>query len=237
MANSERKVLDTVLMEFDGVIADTATARRDALCTVLAEEGIVLSDDEYRGACVGLATEGAVRAAVALRETSFDDTAVDLLVLRADRAFSAWVSKGVMLVAGVRETIERLAARARLGIVSRASRRDIELVLSLARIEHAFSCVVGIDDAHPAKPSPAPYQHALRRLERTRRIAPDGVAVAIEDGLPGIRAASAAGLRCIAVGDLPAHIAMEADALIPSITGLDADRIGHLILRTGETFA
>jgi beta-phosphoglucomutase-like phosphatase (HAD superfamily) len=44
--------------------------------------------------------------------------------------------------------------------------------------------------------------------------------VALEDGAAGIRAAKAAGLRCAVVGALPMHLALDADALIPSLVGL-----------------
>ena len=233
----QRMVLEAVLMEFDGVLVDTTASRRAALISVFAEEGIVLSESEFRGACAGRSTADAVRGVLSLRHLSLDETAVDLLTLRIERTFSSHLGKGVMMVEGAREVVERLAGRARLGIVSRASRRDIEFIVSLARLEHAFSCIIGAEDAYPPKPSPSPYLAALRRLGRTRAIPDRGVVIALEDGLDGIRAAGSAGLRCVAVGELPAHVAMEADALIASVTGLDADTLVRLIGRTGETFA
>jgi len=232
-----QRKLDAILMEFDGVLADTAVARRDALLAVLLEDGIVLSTADYRDRCAGLSTTDAVRGALARCGVSLDETGVELLALRVDRAFSAQVSKGVVLADGAREAVERLAVRARLGIVTRANRRDVELVLSLAQLEHLFSCVIGAEDVYPSKPSPAPYLAALRRLERRRPVSPSGLVIALEDGRHGIRSAAAAGLRCIAVGDLPAHVAMEADAIVPAITGLDVAAIEQLIARGGERFA
>ncbi len=232
-----RKRVDVVLMEFDGVLAETAGARRDALRTVLAEDALDLTVEAYQECCAGLSTVDAVRAALSRLDATIDDTGLELLALRVDRAFSVHVGKGLVLVDGVPEAIERLSARARLGIVTRAARRDVELVLSMAQLEHAFACVIGADDAYPAKPDPSPYRAALRRIERARPLAPDGIVVALEDGLPGIRAARAAGLRCIAVGDLPAHVAMEADAVVSAVTGLDGAAVGRLVARTGEHFA
>jgi beta-phosphoglucomutase-like phosphatase (HAD superfamily) len=232
-----RRTVDVVLMEFDGVLAQTALARRDALRAVLAEDGHSLSLEAYQESCAGLSTADAVRAALTRLEAPTDETGLELLALRVDRAFSVHVGKGVVLVDGVPEMIERLAARARLGIVTRASRRDVELVLSMAQLDHAFACVIGADDAYPAKPDPSPYRAALRRIERTRPVAPDGIVVALEDALPGIRAARAAGFRCIAVGELPAHVAMEADAIVPAVTGLDIFAVGRLVTHEGERFA
>ncbi len=233
---AERKLLDTVLMEFEGVIADTSPARRDALRTVLGVDGITLSDADYESTCAGVGAAEAVRAATALAGLSLDETALDLLTLRVERAFASHVGKGVMLVDGAREAIERLAARTRLGIVSRASRNDVSLILSLARLDHAFTCVIGSDGTTMPKPSPAPYRAALRRLQQQRPVPPNGVVVALEDALPGIRAARSAGLRSVAVGVLPAHIAMEADGYLSSIAGVSVSTIQQLVVREGEVF-
>lgn len=232
-----RRVLEAVFIEFEGVLADTAVARRDALAYVLSEDGLQLSDDDYRDACAGRPIGDAVRAAIARCGVTLDETALELLALRAERAFSSYLGKGIMLVDGAREAIERLASRVRLGIVTRAGRRDVEFVLNLARMEDFFSCVVGVEDAFPPKPDAAAYHAAMRRLARRRPIGDDGVVVALEDSLDGIHGAMSAGLRTVAVGDLPAHVAMEADALIPAITGLDAQAVERLVARIGEEFA
>ncbi|MCC6772772.1 MAG: HAD family phosphatase [Gemmatimonadaceae bacterium] len=231
------RVLDAVLMEFDGVLADTARARHEALACVLAEDGLQLSDADYRAGCAGLPTTDAVRAAVGRCGATLDETGLELLTLRVDRAFSEQVGKGIILVDGAREAVERLVARVRVGIVTRASRRHVEFVLNLAQMEHLFACVIGSEDADPPKPAPAPYLAALRRLERRRPVSPEGLVVALEEGVWGIRGARAAGLRCIAVGDLPAHVAMEADAFIPAITGIDVAAVDQLIVRAGERFS
>lgn len=230
-------MLDAVLFEFEGVIADTATARREALAYVFAEDGLQLSAEDYRDVCAGRATPDAVRAAIARCGVTLDETGLELLALRVDRAFSSHLGKGVMLVDGAREALERLAGRARLGIVTRASRRDVDFVLNLARMEDLFACVVGVEDAYPPKPDASAYHTALRRMERRGPVSGNGVVVALEDALDGIVGARKAGMRCVAVGDLPAHVAMEADALIPAITGLDAAALALLIRREGEEFA
>jgi len=232
-----RRTVDTVLLEFEGVIADTAHARRSSLVSVLGEAGMPVSIEEYRDTCAGLPTAEAVRAAVTLRGATVDETGLDLLTLRVDRTFRSHVGKGVTLVEGAREAIERLATHARIGIVSRASRQEVEFVVSLARLDHVFACVIGAEDVAPGKPAAAPYLAALRRIERRRAVPADGVVVSLEDSLSGIRSARAAGVRCVAVGDLPAHVAMEADAIIPSLAGIDVVGLAQLVAREGEEFA
>lgn len=225
-------MLDTVLFELEGVLAETAEERRDALLSTLHADGIPLSVSEYQETCAGLALEDAVRAALRLRDVSFDDTRVSLTVLRAERAYRAFIGKGLTLVEGTRETVERLLAVARLGIVTRATRSEVELVSSLAGLEHAFSCVVAAEDTSLGKPSPEPYLLALARLQGQRPAR--GLVLALEDGLPGIRAAHAAGLRCVVVGEVPAHVALEADGYLPAITGLVPETLPALVARKRE---
>jgi HAD superfamily hydrolase (TIGR01509 family) len=227
-------MLDSVLFELDGVLVDTADARRDALLATLGADGLSLSESEYRETCAGLAIDEAVRAALRLRQAATDETVVDLTVHRVDRTYRAFLGKGLSLVEGAREVVERLQAIARLALVTRASRSEVELVLSLGRLEDAFSCVVAAEDTPRGKPAPDGYRVALARLARQRPVAPNAQTIALEDGLPGIRAARAAGVRCIAVGPLPAHVVLEADACLPSITGLSAERLLALIGASNE---
>lgn len=226
-------MIDAVLFEFDGVLADTTSARGDALRSTLREDGIALSADEYREQCAGRSFAEAVRAALDLRAVKLDETGVDLLVLRTERAYSAAVGKGVKLADGVPEVVERLAASVRLGVVTRAGRSEVEFVLALAGLDHAFSCLVTGEDAAAGKPSPALYRVALERLSRLRAT-PPSMCVALEDTLVGIRSARAAGLRAVAVGALPAHVAMEADGLVPQIAGLTLNALERLVARDGE---
>jgi beta-phosphoglucomutase-like phosphatase (HAD superfamily) len=53
--------------------------------------------------------------------------------------------------------------------------------------------------------------------------------VALEDERPGIQAAHGAGVPCVVVGDLPAHVALEADAWLPSLAGLTAEQLLSLV--------
>ena len=91
-------MIDAVLFEFDGVIADTRLARRRALTDTIKGDGITLTDDEYVECCAGLPARAAIRAAFALRGVPIDDTGVELAGLRADRRFDTLVETGLSLV-------------------------------------------------------------------------------------------------------------------------------------------
>ena len=226
-------MLDIVLVELEGVIADTGEARRDAILASLRADGVMLPDSEYRDLCAGLSFDDAVRAAFRGVGRGRDDTAIALASHRAERAYRAYIGKGLTLVEGARETLERLHETVRIGLVTRSPRNDAMFVLSLARIEHLFTSVVAQEDA-PSKPSPEPYRLALSRMQRARARVVRGTVVAIEDGLAGITSARTAGIATVVVGDVPAHVAIEADGYIASIAGLTADSLLSLVAPRNE---
>ena len=222
-------MIDAVLLEFDGVIADTRAARRDALLDALQGDGITLSSSEYVECCASMPVRASVGAAYALRNLGRDDTGIELATMRAERRFSEFVGTGLSLMDGARTLIETLQGQTRLGIVTRAARADVDAMLGLAQLEHAFEFVIADDEAYQPKPAPAQYLGALERLSRRRPVTPRNV-VALEDGPTGIRAAKAAGVRCAVVGWVPVHIAVDADALISSLAGLTIASLDSLTL-------
>jgi beta-phosphoglucomutase-like phosphatase (HAD superfamily) len=91
-------------------------------------------------------------------------------------------------------------------------------MLRLASLDEFFTITVAADDVLDGKPCGDGYRLALERLNRQRPV-PAKAAIAIEDGPAGIRAARNAAIRCVVVGPLAAHLAIEADAYVPSLGG------------------
>jgi beta-phosphoglucomutase-like phosphatase (HAD superfamily) len=216
-----------LLVEFEGVLANTAAMRFAALTEALAPDGIALSA-ELRALTYGRTTEeaiGLIRAAVGAND---DPTAIELARLRAERAFAERAGKGLSLQPGVKQALERLATVGRLALVTRASRREVEFVLDLARLEGLFRPVIGLEDISPPKPDAAPYYGALARV---RELFPGQTlrGLAVEDSAVGARAARAAGLLSVIIGDVPPHEAMEADAWFESLSDLTPERVRALI--------
>jgi len=224
-----------VLFELEGVLADTRNFRQRALQEILAQDGVRLSESAWE-ACADLPVRSSVAAALRSASREADDIAIDLATLRAERRFAEYLASGFTMIEGARELVAHLAGRVRLGIVTRATRREAAGMLSLAGLEFAFECVVGSDGADDPKPAPAQYENALRTMSRLRPLPPAGV-LALEDGEAGIRAARAAGVRCLAVGALPAHRAMQAEGLLPTLRGHTLTSLESVVLRPEERVA
>lgn len=221
-----------LLVEFEGVLADTAALRARAITEALAADGIALNDPLLL-TTAGLTTEDAVRRIRDAVGAPLDETAVELSRLRAERAFAERIGKGLALQPGAREALEQLTHIARVALVTRASRREVAFVLSLGGLEMLFRPVIALEDCTPAKPARNPYDAALKRIsELFPRQTLRGIAV--EDTIIGVRAARAAGLMTVLVGEVPAHDAMEADSWIESIVDLTPDRVRALVCHAAK---
>jgi beta-phosphoglucomutase-like phosphatase (HAD superfamily) len=210
-------MVDVALIELEGVLFDTDAQRYESLRDAIAAQGLDIALEPE--VVSGLAPRAAVVAALARAGMPADNVLVDLLAVRAERAFTARLAAGgVGMRPGARAFIQLAAGKARLGSVTRAGRGDADTMLRLAGLDTMFTIVVCADDTLDVKPAADGYHLALERLKRQRPFA-RGAVLALEDGAPGIRAARTANIRCAADGPLPAHVAMEADAYVPSLEG------------------
>jgi beta-phosphoglucomutase-like phosphatase (HAD superfamily) len=223
-------MLDGVLLDWEGVLADTGAARRDALLGALADEGVPFDATLYDEHCLGLSVTAGAAAAVALRSSS-DPTLGELVALRARRDFGQRLAQGFALHRGATRFVDSLQIRAPLVITTAAGRVETETALRLASLQDACSAVATADDVMDVAPSPELYRVALSRLERRRPVRRDRV-LALLATRPALRAARSAGLRTIAVG-APAHVALEADAALDSLEGTTVDELVALAGQSG----
>jgi beta-phosphoglucomutase-like phosphatase (HAD superfamily) len=218
-------MLDAVLLEWEGVLADTGAARRDALLRALADEGVPFTTVSYDARCGGLDARSA--AAAALRAAGRQDaTLAELVALRAQRAFVERLAEGFSLSPGAMELVTGAAHRTRLAIVTQAGRAETELALRLAGLEDAVHLVLTADDATDPPPSPALVARAIAHLRRLRPTRADRV-VALLQTAPAIRGARLAGVRTVAVG-APAHVAAEADGAVDDLRDVTLDAVVRL---------
>jgi beta-phosphoglucomutase-like phosphatase (HAD superfamily) len=105
-------------------------------------------------------------------------------------------------------------------------------MLRLAGLSDRFAILICAEDVLEGKPSPEGYRVALQRLSRRRPTTPRSV-IALEADIAGIRAARAAGVRCVAVGAIEVHLAMEADAFVESLVGQSIHSL-DLLSRPGQ---
>jgi len=210
--------------EIEGLLIETAPARRAALTTALAADGLIL-DDATWAQVRSLGVEPAIAEARRHLGAPDDPTAVTIATLRAEQHFADRIARGITLAPSLLSTLERLSAVARLAIVSRAARREIEALLERAGCAGLFRPILGAEDLTPGLP--AAWTRALAQTQTLfpgQRLHP----YVVSDALAIIRAGRRAGLGTILIGAAPAHEAIEADAWLESLADLTPDRVRAL---------
>jgi HAD superfamily hydrolase (TIGR01509 family) len=131
-------------------------------------------------------------------------------------------SEHLPLIDGAVAAVRRLAAAYPLAVASSSNRPLIDAVLHAAGLEQAFAATVSSEEVAHGKPAPDVYLEAARRLgvEAAR-------CAAVEDSHGGIRSASAAGMRVIAIPNRsypPDEASLaQADVVLRSLAELTPD--------------
>lgn len=218
--------MPAILFGSISTLADTSELQRQAFNDAFAQHGLDWnwSRDDYRSMLGG--NGGAQRIAdfAAGRGEDVDAAAVHATKSQLFQQLLAEVT--LILRPGVRETIEHAkAAGHKLGFVTTTSKANVDALLAALDPQvdaSTFDVIVYDDHVEEKKPAPAAYVLALDWLGLT-----PADAVAIEDNVGGLRAARAAGLRCIAFPNANTSGAEFADAT-DIADQLDADRVVSL---------
>jgi HAD superfamily hydrolase (TIGR01509 family) len=182
-----------ILFDFNGVIVDDEPQHCDALIATLGEYGYALDRDTYYREYLGFDDRECFRFSFRRMGRPADEPALRAAIERKNAHYEQAIRGGPLrLVPGAAEFVEAAALDGfQLAIVSGALRREIELVLDLAGLRPHFSEIVAAEDVSACKPDPQGYNLARATLEV---VLPR--CIVIEDSLPGLAAARAAGLRC-----------------------------------------
>lgn len=181
-----------ILFDFNGVIVDDEPQHCEALITTLAEYGHPLDRDTYYRDYLGFDDRECFRFSFARAGVPLAEDRLREAIERKNLHYERAIRGSLRLVPGVAEFVEEAALDGhQLAIVSGALRREIELVLELAGLRPHFAEIVAAEDVSACKPDPQGFSRALERLEVEPRRC-----VVVEDSLPGLAAARAAGLRC-----------------------------------------
>jgi HAD superfamily hydrolase (TIGR01509 family) len=200
-----------LLLDFDGLILDTETPIFEEWRAEFRRHGHSLGLDVWQHALGTHGTFDPCTHLASLRGEAFDHDALRLAL----RARILPRCEGQPLLPGVRERVEEArAAGLHTGVASSSSSEWVEGWLRAHHIRDLFETVCTRDHVERVKPAPDLYLLAARRLG----IAPEACVV-FEDSPNGIRAAQAAGMRCVAVPNpvtrgLPLDAA---DVVLPSL--------------------
>ncbi|HYF38789.1 MAG TPA: HAD family phosphatase [Gemmatimonadales bacterium] len=211
-----------ILFDFNGVIVDDESQHCDALMTTLAEYGYPLDRETYYREYLGFDDRECFRFTFARMGRAHDEAAIADAIARKHAAYRDAVTASMRLVPGAEDFIENAALDGfQLAIVSGALRREIEMVLELAGLRSHFAHIVAAEDVPACKPDPRGYTRARELLELD-----PSRCVVIEDSMPGLRAARAAGMRCaMLTTSHPENACRDADLVWRDFVGHDASEL------------
>lgn len=226
--------LQAIILDFDGVVADSERLHMRAFQDALAPTSLVLTDEAYYQRYLGFDDAGVFQAVGQDLGAPFDAATVQALVTDKEHRYEALAAAGELLFPGVPEFIRSAAALVPLAIASGAHTREIEEVLAQAGLRHYFLAVVGADQTLNSKPAPDPYLEAFARMQTAagRALSPRHT-VAIEDSRWGLESACAAGLRTVAVTNTypAAALLAHAELVVENLGTLDLATLDRLCER------
>jgi beta-phosphoglucomutase len=191
-----------LLLDFNGTLLNDEPIMCRIFQDLFAEAGKPLSDEEYYAELAGLSDPEIV-------ERWLGEPRPDLLKRKVE-AYKRAVYMAELVGPAERSSLREAAHRVKLGIVSGASREEIEAVLNEMKLLARMSVIIAAEDVTHGKPHPEGYRRALHALRVDA-----GEAVAVEDSDVGVAAAKGAGLYCVAVTTtMPAERLSAADRLV-----------------------
>jgi len=211
-----------ILFDFNGVIVDDEPQHCDALIATLTQYGYTLDRDTYYREYLGFDDRECFRFTFERMGRPADEPALQEAVARKHVEYERSIRATMRLVPGVADFIENAALDGfQLAIVSGALRSEIDLVLQLAGLRPHFAEIIAAEDVGACKPDPQGYNRARQKLDLLPKRC-----VVVEDSIPGLTAARAAGLRCAMLAtSYPVDAFGDADLVWRDFVGHDATEL------------
>jgi HAD superfamily hydrolase (TIGR01509 family) len=185
-------MINTVIFDLDGLLADTEKLHLSTYKTVFSKLGFELSDEEYANHWIrdGQGTDAFVE------KWQLD---IDPDFVRNEKAliYKKLVSSSAEPMPGARELLCSLKGKKLMALATSSHPKDAQAVLKALDIENFFSCVAAKHSVERVKPYPDIFLHVANEMNT-----PPECCLVMEDAEKGILAADAAGMKSIAVPNI-----------------------------------
>lgn len=178
-----------LIFDCDGTIADTMPLHYKAWVAALREHGCEFSEAMFYE-MAGVTT---VRIIEILNQRHGHNIPVQEAAQRKEQLYEQLIPQALPIEPVV-ECIRRYSGSLPMAVATGATRAICHKTLHALGLLHLFKAIVAAEDVQHGKPAPDIFLEAARRLE----VLPERCLV-FEDGVPGIEAAKAAGMRVIDV--------------------------------------
>ena len=182
-------MINTVIFDLDGLLADTETLQMRAYQQTLLTYGIVVTDTDY--------ARHWIRAGLGIDEfVTYQQLSLTPNTVRQQKAelYQELLKTSLQAMPGAPELLAQLYRRKCLAVASSSTRAAVDYILRSLNFTKYFDVIAAREDAKLGKPEPDIFLYVAKRLG----VAPT-VCVVIEDAEKGIVAAQRAGMKSIAV--------------------------------------
>ena len=213
---------NAVIWDLDGVIADTAPFHFLAWQRVARDRGITFTEIDFKQ------TFGKRNPEIIAEKFSpgLTSAEIETLSIHKEEIFRRIAKQSIKPFPGVLNLLLSLkSAMWKMALASSTPAENIRLIVGALGIAGLFDTVVSDKDVSRGKPDPEGFLLAASRLE----VLPIDCVV-IEDAVAGVRAAKAAGMKCIAVINTnPAEVLAEADKVVDSLEAVTVNTFKLLL--------
>ncbi|MFX3673065.1 MAG: HAD family hydrolase [Paenisporosarcina sp.] len=198
-------MIKAIIFDFDGLLVDTESIWYEAYRDALVEHDFHLTLEHF-GRVIGTSSDALDRLIQENVTTDVDIAAIN------ENAHTFYNEK--LLTPVLRDGVQAYVNSAKeaglkLAVASSSSRQWVAGYLENLGIMKEFDVIKTREDVEKVKPDPALYLIALKELEVEA-----GEAIVFEDSFNGLKAACAAGIKCVIVPNpVTAHLPFEGHAL------------------------
>ena len=182
--------IEAIFWDNDGVLVDTESLYFQATREVLAQAGVVLTQELF----VELFMVQGRGAWHLVDGAKYGPESVARLRDKRNARYLELLTDSAKVIDGVEEVLATLSRDYRMGIVTSSHRDHFEAIHRRSGLLRYFAFVLTREDYGHAKPDPEPYLLAVQRSGL-----PKSACIVVEDTERGLAAATGAGLRCIVI--------------------------------------
>ena len=185
-------MFDAAIFDWDGTLADSLRAIVVSFHNTLREHGLDVST-EYIERRIGIGASDTFRDILRSHNREVDEHIVSELVARKSE-IQVLLADEIKLFDGAIDLLVRLQGKLRLVLASMNNRAVLAHLLKVKCLDGSFEFVITGDEVSRSKPDPEIFLRVATELN-----VDPGRCVVFEDSIFGIKAAKAAGMKCVAV--------------------------------------
>ncbi|MFN2514961.1 MAG: HAD family hydrolase [Pyrinomonadaceae bacterium] len=228
-------MIKAIFFDFNGVIIDDEPLQMAAYQQVLRDQSIELTETDYYSA-LGMDDKHFVWATYERANMQLTDEVLRLILEKKAVHHRKLIENELPLFPGVLTFLKATSRHYSLGLVSMATREEIEYTLNRARLRSHFSVIVSAENVNVCKPAPDCYRIALEQLNTKlgeARLLPllPRECLVIEDSPPGIASGRQAGMRTLGITNTVSAGALReasAEIVTTSLADWTVDAVHHV---------